>query len=76
MSEIFYRAGGDLGFLGGNVPEAGESAHGITQTDDGAEGKVEKERDLEKQGSGKVAQGSGNPDTGEYIDKRQVTVAE
>ena len=57
--------GGDLGFVGGNVPEAGESASGIPQTDYGAEVKVVEVQDLENRGSGKGAQRSEHPDTGD-----------
>ena len=38
--------GRDLGFVGGNVPEAGGIARGIPQIDDRAEGKAEEGRYL------------------------------
>ena len=56
--------GGDLGFVGGNFPEAVGISRVISQIDWGAEDKSEEGWDLEKQGSGECAQGSGNPDTG------------
>ena len=56
--------GRDLGFVGGNVPEAGGSAHGLPQIDDGEEGKSLEGKDLEKKVINKGAQGSRQPDTG------------
>ena len=54
---------GDLNVAGGDVQEAGGSARGLPQTGDGAEVQAAEGRDLEKCGSGKGNQGSGNPDT-------------
>ena len=54
--------GVDLFFFGSDVPEAGWSARSLPQTDGRADGKTAEGRDLEKRGSGKSAQGSGNPD--------------
>ena len=68
--------GGDLDFVGGNVPESVGSACGIPQTYDKAEGKTSEGRDLDKQGSHKGVQVSGNLDTGVYIDKRQAAVVD
>ena len=56
--------GGDLGFVGGDVPESGGSARELPQTDGGVEGKAAEGRELEKRGSGEGVQGSGYPGTG------------
>ena len=56
--------GGDLGFVRVDVPEIGWIARGLTEIDDGVEGKAAEGRDLEKRGSWKGDQGSGNPDAG------------
>ena len=45
---------GDLGIVVGNVPEAGGSAYGLPQADNGTEGKSVEGRDLSKRDSGKV----------------------
>ena len=68
--------GRDLSFVVGDVQESGGSARGISQTGNGKEPQASEGQDLEKRGSGKSTQGSGNPDTGAYIDKLQATVAE
>ena len=60
---------GDLGIVVGNVPEAGGSAYGIPQADNGTEGKAAEGRDLENQGIAKVLKESGTQSLGEYIDK-------
>ena len=56
--------GGDLVFVDRNVLESGGISSGIPKTDDGAECKEVEGWDLDKLGSGKGAQGSGNPDNG------------
>ena len=53
---------GDLGFVDRNFQDSGGGTCGIPQTGDGSEGQATDVRDLEKRGSGKGNQGSGNPD--------------
>ena len=51
-------------FVGINFPEAGGSARGLPQTDDGVEGQAAAVRYLEKLVSGEGAPRSGHPGTG------------
>ena len=53
-----------MGFVGGNVQEYVGGARGFPHTGDGSECQAAEVRYLDKSGSGKGTQGSGNLDTG------------